>query len=388
MNPDAFRSSEAGRVVKTRTGYRAFAPSPLPPRLGWTSGLAQALASANEALAKLAVTSTANVNLRAIVRPLIHQEAVMSSRIEGTVATLDEVYAYEALGSPPRAEDSARKEVYNYVRALDYGLERLASLPLSLRMIRELHQLLMEGVRGENMTPGEFRRTQNWIGPPGSTVATARYVPPPVDEMQVALNELERFIHEASDLPKLVRAGLIHYQFEAIHPFLDGNGRIGRLLVVLLLVAWEILPQPSIYLSAFIEARRQEYYDRLLAVSQNGEWEEWLIFFLEGLRQQAIAASERLRVLVLLRSNYVGKLEGERMAKQLVNVVDLLFEQPILSVRQMESKLGVAFTTAQRYIERLEELSIVTEITGHTRNRLYRANQIIDLLTDAPYQAL
>jgi Fic family protein len=311
----------------------------------------------------------------------------MSSRIEGTVATLDEVYAYEALGSPPSAEDSARKEVYNYVRALDYGLERLASLPLSLRMIRELHQLLMEGVRGENMTPGEFRRTQNWIGPPGSTVATARYVPPPVDEMQVALNELERFIHEESDLPKLVRAGLIHYQFEAIHPFLDGNGRIGRLLVVLLLVAWEILPQPSIYLSAFIEARRQEYYDRLLAVSQNGEWEEWLIFFLEGLRQQAIAASERLRVLVLLRSNYVGKLEGERMAKQLVNVVDLLFEQPIVSVRQMESKLGVAFTTAQRYIERLEELSIVTEITGHTRNRLYRANQIIDLLTDAPYQA-
>jgi len=381
MNPDAFVSSAAGQVVKARTGYWTFLPSPLPPKLEWTSGLVRALTNANQALARLAATSMANVNLRTISRPLVHQEAVMSSRIEGTVATLEEVYTYAALGSNQHARSSASREVHNYVRALDYGLERMGSLPISLRMMRELHRLLLDGVRGENMTPGEFRRSQNWIGPPGSTLAAARYVPPPVEEMHTALGHLEKFIHEESDLPTLIRVGLIHYQFEAIHPFLDGNGRIGRLIVVLLLVAWEILPQPSLYLSAFIEARRQEYYDGLLAVSQRGKWEEWLTFFLEGLTQQSMEASGRLTALAQLRGRYVGQIQGERMGKRLINVVDLLFAQPIISVRQIEAQLGVAFTTAQRYVERLEELGIVTETTGLPRNRLYRANEIIGLVS-------
>ena len=201
-----------------------------------------------------------------------------SSRIEGTRTSLQELLTYEAR-QLPLFENPDAHEVHNYVKALDFGLERAGSLPISQRLIRELHACLMEGVRGEYATPGEFRRSQNWIGGPGATIETASYVPPPVEEMHVCLNDLEKYIHSPSDLPPLIRIGLIYYQFEAIHPFLDGNGRVGRLLVSLLLSAWGLLPQPLLYLSAFFEIHRQEYYDQLLSVSQKGTWEAWLRFF-------------------------------------------------------------------------------------------------------------
>jgi Fic family protein len=314
------------------------------------------------------------------VRPFIRREAVLSSRIEGTRASLTDLYHFESVQLSFFEDTSDVREVHNYVRALDYSLERSKTLPVSLRLIREVHGILMEGVRGEHLTPGEFRRSQNWIGPPGSTIESATIVPPPVDEMHQALDALEKFIHAPSEIPQLVRAGLIHYQFEAIHPFLDGNGRVGRLLVISLLIEWELISQPLLYLSAFFEAHRLDYYDRLLAVSQRGEWENWLLFFLKGVSSQSLNAITRIENLGQLRSAYQERLRTERAARRLLQALDVLFERPILNIRQLEASLKVPYRTAQRYIERLVETGILREVTGKARNRLYRADEIIRLL--------
>jgi Fic family protein len=239
----------------------------------------------------------------------------------------------------------------------------------------------MDGVRGEHLTPGEFRRSQNWIGLPGSTIESATIVPPPVDEMHQALDALEKFIHAPSDIPQLARAGLIHYQFEAIHPFLDGNGRVGRLLVILLLIEWGLISQPLLYLSAFFEAHRLDYYDRLLAVSQRGEWEKWLLFFFKGVSSQSLDAITRIERLGQLRTTYRERLRTERAAVRLQRTLDVLFERPILNIRQLEATLDVPYRTAQRYIERLEVIGILREVTGQARNRLYRADEIINRIS-------
>jgi Fic family protein len=270
--------------------------------------------------------------------------------------------------------------VHNFVRAVDYDLERSKTLPVSLRLIREMQEILMEGVRGEHLTPGEFRRSQNWIGPPGSTIDSVTIVPPPVDEMHQALDSLEKFIHDPSDIPQLARAGLIHYQFKAIHPFLDGNGRVGRLLAILLLIEWGLISQPLLYLSAFFEAHRMDYYDRLLSVSQRGEWENWLLFFLKGISSQSLDAITRIERLGQLRTAYRERLRTERAAARLLQTLDVLFELPILNIRQLESALGVPYRTAQRYVERLVLIGILREVTGQARNRLYRADDILRIL--------
>ncbi len=238
----------------------------------------------------------------------------------------------------------------------------------------------MAGVRGEHLTPGEFRRSQNWIGPPGSTLETAHFVPPPVEEMHATLDDLEKYIHASSDLPPLVQAALIHYQFEAIHPFLDGNGRIGRLLIILLLIEWGLLSQPWLYLSAYFEVHRTTYYDYLLAVSQRGEWEDWLVFFLNGVQHQSEDAIVCIEHLQHLRREYRTLLEDERAAERLMQAIDVLFERPILSIRQLEVAMGVPYRSAQRYIEKLEELGVVREVTGRARNRLYQADEILSAL--------
>ena len=288
-----------------------------------------------------------------------------------------DLYYYES-AQPTFFEDTSDvREVHNYVRALDYGLERSKSLPVSLRLIREIHGILMEGVHGEYLTPGEFRRSQNWIGPPGSTIESATIVTPPVDEMHQALDALEKFIYAPSDIPQLARAGLIHYQFEAIHPFLDGNGRIGRLLVILLLIEWGLISQPLLYLSAFFEAHRLVYYDRLLAVSRGGEWENWLLFFLKAISSQSLDAITRIERLGQMRNAYRERLRRERTAARLIQTLDVLLERPILNIRQLEAALDVPYRTAQRYMEKLEELGILREVTGQARNRLYRADEII-----------
>ncbi|NLD45415.1 MAG: Fic family protein, partial [Chloroflexi bacterium] len=302
--------------------------------------------------------------------------------IEGTRTSLPDLYAYEAGQLPLFELPEDVREVKNHVRALEYGLQRLETLPLSLRLLREIHGVLMEGVRGEHLTPGEFRRSQNWIGPPGCTLSDSVFVPPPVAEMTGALAELETFLHGESDLPTLVRLGLIHYQFEAIHPFLDGNGRMGRLLVVLLLCTWGLLPAPLLYLSEYLEARRPLYYDLLLAVSQRGAWTEWLEFFLQGLAVQAGDAIVRAGRLMDLRESYRKRLQTGGASVGLLRLVDVLFSSPILSISHIAGELRIAFPTAMRYVGSLERLGILHEVTGRKRDRLYRADEILAAITD------
>jgi Fic family protein len=287
MDPNNFSSASPGRVLRTAKGYWAFIPDSLPPSIEWSTTLISTLGEAERNLGRLASLADTLPSPHILVQPFIRREAVLSSRIEGTHASLTDLYRYESAQNSFFEEASDVREVHNYVRALDYGLERSKKLPVSLRLVREMHGILMQGVRGEHLTPGEFRRSQNWIGPPGSTIESATIVPPPVDEMHQSMDALEKFIHAPSDIPQLARAGLIHYQFEAVHPFLDSNGRVGRLLIILLLIEWGLLSQPLLYLSAFFEAHRLDYYDRLLAVSQRGEWENWLLFFLKGISSQS-----------------------------------------------------------------------------------------------------
>ncbi len=380
MDPTEFQNSIAGKVIRTQKGYWAFLPAPLPPDIRWTPSLVSALSQADRSLARLASLGCALPDPYVLVRPFIRREAVLSSRIEGTRASLEELYTYEAAQLSFLQDPSDVREVHNYVRAMEYGLERLKTLPISLRLIREIHARLMEDVRGEYLTPGEFRRTQNWIGPPDSSLATAAFVPPPVEDMHLALDQLEKFIHAASELPPLARVGLIHYQFEAIHPFLDGNGRVGRLLIVFLLCASGLLEQPSLNLSAYFEANRLEYYQRLLSVSRAGDWEGWLHFFLRGIHQQSSDAMTRLARLSKLHSAYQARFRGARSAERLLQLIDWLFGQPILTIRQVEVALGVPFMAAQRMVEKLVQAGLLREITGQARNRIYRADEIMQAI--------
>ena len=380
MKPEDFKTTAAGEVIQSRKGYWTFIPDPLPPSLRWSSSLISAVGAAERALGKLDSLAGTLPSAHILVRPFIRREAVLSSRIEGTRASLNDIYIYEATQLSYLESTTDVREVHNYVQALDYGLERLSSLPVSLRLIREMHAVLMEGVRGEHRTPGEFRRSQNWIGPPGRTLESARFVPPPVDEMQKALDELERFVHTSSDLPRIVQAALIHYQFEAIHPFLDGNGRIGRLLIILLITEWGLLSHPWLYLSAYFEAYRKEYYDHLLSVSQTGAWEAWLDFFLKGIHVQSEDAIAQIQRLQQTRHTYHELVKNERAADRLMQAIDVLLERPILSIRQLEGAMDIPYRSAQRYIEKLEQLGILREVTGRSRNRVYQAKTILAIL--------
>jgi len=251
---------------------------------------------------------------------------------------------------------------------------------MSLRFIREIHEKLMQGVRGGNLTPGEFRRTQNWIGAAGSTLTTATYVPPPVDEMNLVLVDLEKFIHTSTDIPAIVRAAMIHYQFEAIHPFLDGNGRVGRLLMALLPAEWQILPQPLLNLSVYFERYRQEYYDHLLAVSQLGDWETWLRFFLRGVSMQANDSVVRMERLEAIRARYQTIVDSDRNSERMAAVIDFLFGRPIFSAKQLAESVEMPFKTARQYIEKLAQAGIVREVTGYARNQIYRADEVFKAL--------
>jgi Fic family protein len=380
MDSSKFQASTSGKVIRLPQGYWAFLPAALPPALTFSPSLVAALSDADRALGELKGLGGTLANPHLLIRPLARREAVLSSRIEGRRASLDDLLAYEATQLSFLEPGSDVREVFNYVRALEYGLERIHTLPVSLRLIRELHARLMQGVRGEVWTPGEFRRSQNWIGPGGSTLETAPYVPPPVDDMLAALSALENFIHAPSDLPPLIRLGLIHYQFEAIHPFLDGNGRVGRLLIALLLSAWQLLPQPLLYLSAYFESNRRDYYDLLLAVSQQAAWEEWLFYFLEGVKQQSLDAVNRIDRLQALRVQYQAQIQSRRAPARLLRVVDLLFAQPVLTARQVEAALEINFPGAQRLIDQLVQAGLLREITGGRRNRVYRADEILKIL--------
>ena len=280
-------------------GYTAYVPAPLPPPVEWTPSLVRVLSDADRLIGRLAGEGRRLPNPHLLIRPFIRREAVLSSRIEGTQATLGEILAAE-VGAAVERSPADLREVANYVVALEHGAKRLGTLPLSLRLTRELHANLMTGVRGDRARPGEFRTVQNWIGTPGCTLTNATYVPPPPGEIMSCLGDWEKFVHDRS-LPVLVQAGILHSQFEAIHPFLDGNGRVGRLLIILFLIEREVLPSPLLYLSAFFEATRHEYYERLLGVAERGEWEQWLIYFLHGVARQSkdvLKRAERITTLL------------------------------------------------------------------------------------------
>lgn len=383
MKPTDFTSKSPGQVFKTAKGYHAYLPNPLPPEPTWTNSLLAALSRADTKLAALNEVGKAFPVPELVARPFIRKEAVISSQIEGTRTSFEGLLSYEAGQSRSNQDQTDAHEVQNYVRALDFGLKRLGSLPVSNRLIREIHALLMDGVRGEFMTPGEFRRSQNWIGRPGATLETARYVPPPVAEMKIAIGELESFIHQKSNLPLLIRIGLIHYQFEAIHPFLDGNGRVGRLLVSLLLVHWELLSLPLLNLSDYLEENRQLYYDKLLDVTQKGAWEAWLAFFLNGIAIQAEVSVRRIHRLAKLRETYQHRFAAERTRQKLADLVDYLIGTPITSIMQAQESLKMgSYTTIQRQIEKLVAFGIIREITGYQRNKLYQADEVLQILME------
>jgi Fic family protein len=351
-----------------------------------TWGLANALSEADRALAELAGTARNLPNPHLLIGPFIRREAVLSSRIEGTEASLSDLFYFEAgaPGSPRGFRGLAAdvREVANYVRAMEYGLKRLRDLPLSLRLIREIHGKLMEGVRGERLTPGEFRRSQNWIGPPGCNLMEATYVPPPVHEMTEALGELEKFLHARSSLPPLMKMAMVHYQFEAIHPFLDGNGRIGRLLVSFLLCHEALLREPLLYLSAYFERERQEYYRLLLAVSQSGAWEDWIRFFLGGVADQSRDAIWRTGKLLELWQKYRRMFETARASALLLRMVDGLFEAPVVTIPIAAKRLGITQRSAAMNIQKLVDAGILSEVTGRERYRVFLARGILETIEE------
>jgi len=388
MNLERFRASPAGRVIQVGQGiaaYWAFLPNPLPPSLTWDPELVHTLSAADRALGQLSGLGRALSNPHLLIRPFIRREAVLSSRIEGTQTDLPLLYAYEAgqltlPGFEPAPPEADMHEVLNYVRALEYGLERLHTLPISLRLLREVHEKLMQGVRGEQATPGEFRRSQNWIGAPGSTLNAATYVPPPPAELMDTLAALEDYLHTADALPPLVRLALIHYQFEAIHPFLDSNGRIGRLLITLLLVHWELLPMPLLYLSAYFERRRDEYYRLLLEVSVSGAWRAWLIFFLTGVAEQAIDAVQRAGKLQDLQIEWSRRLSTTRASANLLRLANFLFDMPVLTIPDAAKALDVTYATGQRLIDRLAREGILSTLDDRTYGKVYVAREILAVL--------
>lgn len=376
MRAEDFTREQARFLVEVPQGFLAFAPPALPPHvdLGWE--LVQDLAAAQRALSELAGAARTLPNPRLLVGPFVRREALLSSRIEGTQASLSDLLFFEAARTADPGAPDAR-EVANYVAALEHGLARLEALPVSLRLLREVHARLMRGVRGGDQTPGEFRRDQVWIGPPGAPLGEAAFVPPPVPQMTAALDRLETYLHEPSDLPLLVRLALVHYQFEAIHPFRDGNGRVGRLLVTLLLVAEDAMPSPLLYLSAFFERYREEYYRLLLRVSQAGAWSDWLRFFLRGVADQSSDALARSTALLDLQRTWQRRLQKARSSALLLRLVDDLFSSPALTIPGAARRLGVTHRSASLNVEKLVRAGILREATGRRRNRIFFAPDIV-----------
>lgn len=363
----------AGTYIKQTSGYRAFIPAPLPPNppVEMDSELTKLLSQADRVLGRLDGIGSVLPTPDLFVAMYVRQEAVLSSQIEGTQSTLEDILQFEV---DEKSNDLPKDvtEVVNYVGAMNYGINRLNELPLNLRLIREIHARLMEGVRGQNRTPGEFRKTQNWIGPAGADLNSTTFVPPPVPEMKEALDKFEKFLHDES-LPVLIHPGLAHAQFETIHPFLDGNGRVGRLLITLLLCQKGVLHRPLLYLSHYLKARRAEYYDRLMAIRNDGNWEGWMTFFLRGVAEVSEEAIDTSRQIFALREQHtevVNRSLGTSAASGL-RLLDYLYQQPIINVRIVEKRLQSSFVTANKLVEQFVKLDILKETTGGQRNRRY-----------------
>ena len=361
------------------SGYLAFVPAPLPPdpSVAFDAEAIDLLSRADQALGKLDGVATLLPNPDLFVGMYVRKEALLSSQIEGIDSTLDEIIRFEEGDKPAeekRLHDTA--EVVNYVRALKLGIRRLADLPLSLRLIREIHAELLRGVRGEGKAPGEFRVTQNWIGARGADLAKATFVPPPVPDMKSALDSLEKFLHERHEHPErghhpvIIECALVHAQFETIHPFLDGNGRLGRLLIALLLHERRVLSQPLLYLSLYLKGNRLEYYDRLTAVRKSGDWEGWIKFFLKGVEQTGLEAVETAKKVLAFREQAVRTASA--LGPTELKVLEFLFGHPLTDIQTAQKHLGVSYNTAAAAIGKLQTANLLKETTGRQRNRIFR----------------
>ncbi len=386
LKHEDFTSQAAGKCQKTLTGYWAFLPNKLPPNLDVDWHLAGLLSEAASALAELSGTGRLLHNPHLLTRPYLRREAILSSRIENTIAEMEELVLFEVEeeSNPPRSDV---REVSNYVRAMEYGLKRITELPISKRLLCELHRILLTDVRGGEgtKTPGEFRRSQNWIGRPGAMLKDATFVPPPPEEMLEALSDWEKYLHAESSEPPLVKFAILHYQLEAIHPFLDGNGRIGRLLITLFLCAQRCLSQPLLYLSGFFDQDREAYYDRLLAVSQKGDWRSWIEYFLTGVRQQARSALQDTETIVNLYEQYRSCLKkSTRPPATAALILDELFGSPVFSISRFVKRTGNSFPTTNNGVQFWMKQGLLQEITGQRRNRLFVARELLGLTTDKP----
>jgi Fic family protein len=374
--------NRAGRFAKQPHGHESFIPEPLPPQpaIEFNTEMLAMLSAADQALGRLDGVVQTIPNADLFVAMYVRREAVLSSQIEGTQSTLDDLLVADLEPSTPGLPTDV-EEVLNYVRAMNYGLERLSSLPLSTRLIREIHAELLRSGRGALRSPGEFRNDQNWIGPDGAPIERATFIPPPVGEMHKALGDFERFLHKETELPALIHVGLAHAQFETIHPFTDGNGRVGRLLITFLLAHRGVLHRPLLYLSHYLRRNRAEYYDRLMAVRLRGDWEGWLLFFLVGVSETATEATATAQAILDLRERH-RELIGQRAGVNGMRLHDLLLDRPLINVNLVKDKLGVSFATANGLVKSFDEIGLLIEITGGRRGRVFSYDSYLALLRD------
>jgi Fic family protein len=375
VQQEAFSASQRRYVVRAEGGYFAFCPPALPPDFELDAALVRKLSDADRAIGELAGLGRSLPNPHLLSRALMRREAVLSSRIEGTQASLSDLVLFEV--EPTEGDASDVVEVYNYLQAVDHVLAPDRRLPVSLSLLREAHRILLTGTHGAYATPGEFRTSQNWIGQPGAVIDTATFVPPPPERLWECLDPFEGYLHADGVLPPLVAIGAIHYQFEAIHPFVDGNGRVGRLLVVLLMVEWGLLPAPLLDLSAYIEPRREAYYGGLLAVSTQGDWNRWFAFFLDVVAHQARDALHRARALQDLREQMRARAAIGRASVSALRLVDALFDVPMLTIPRAQRLLGVTHRAASQNIDKLLGLGILQETRHGRRPRLFIAPEVM-----------
>ncbi len=375
-------NARAGKYVNQSKEYKAFIPNPLPPKppIRYDDELREFLYEADRTLARLDGVTTVLPNPELFIAMYVKKEALLSSQIEGTQASLEDVLEFEANLVPKDNPDDV-KEVVNYIKALNYGIERLKELPMSLRLIREIHKILLEDTRGGSRTPGNFRKTQNWIGPAGTSLSEATYVPPPPNLLMNLMGDLESFIHKKDNIHPLIKIALIHSQFETIHPFLDGNGRIGRLLITFYLYWMGLLTKPLLYISFYLKKNRNKYYDLLMKVRNDGLWKDWLKFFLKGVSEVSAESAKTAGEIIELKERFIKKLYDNSVSSVFaVKLLDLLLNSPIIETKDVTLNLGVHKDTANELVKTFKEIGILKEITGKKRYKKYLFKDYVEII--------
>lgn len=375
--------SRSGKYIKQLAGYKAFIPTPLPPKpaITLTEELTNKLLKANSLLFKLDGLGYTLPNTDLFISMYVRKEALLSSQIEGTQASLENIFEFESGMAVDNLNDV--QEVVNYIKAMNYGIQRLAKFPMSLRIIKEIHAILLHETRGKHKTPGEFKKTQNWIGSASATLKDAAFVPPPADESLKAMGELEHYMYEEKSMPELINCALIHYQFETIHPFLDGNGRVGRLMITLYLLWKGTVERPLLYLSYFFKKNRQEYYDRLTLVRERGDYEQWICFFLDGVIETSESAITNIKRILALQAQDQKLLLTHRISSPLaIMIFNQLFYKPVVNAKELAVDFDISYPTAAKLIAQFVEIDLLCETTGQKRSRRFVYKRYMDILAE------